>query len=245
MSGKRKPSWNLPPRRLGTSGGDPVGPSEAADNLIRYLGKEHRLGHFTNIGTENSSPYVVGVANSKGIRYLAEELEKVRLVNIDRTNSLSSNPENLLADLSFQGWQRCEFLLRGAHSGRFAFMAMQFGDAELDAVINDCFRPAVSATGFELRLLNDREHQRAGLIDDRLRVELRGARFLVVDLTHENSGAYWEAGYGEGLGKPVIYTCKKSVFDERSKKGAARISTLTTIYILCGTQPHWKQPAMI
>ena len=28
-----------------------------------------------------------------------------------------------------------------------------------------------------------------------------------------NQGAYWEAGYAEGLRKPVIYTCKKSVFE--------------------------------
>jgi len=98
-------------------------------------------------------------------------------------------------------------------------MAMAFGDSELTMVLNNCFRKAVSETGFELRVLNDHEHQRAGLIDDRLRTELKGARFLVVDLTLENGGAYWEAGYGEGLGKPVIYTCKKSVFEERRKSG--------------------------
>lgn len=26
---------------------------------------------------------------------------------------------------------------------------------------------------------------------------------------------YWEARYAEGLGRPVIYTCKKSVWDEK------------------------------
>ena len=54
---------------------------------------------------------------------------------------------------------------------------------------------------------------KAGLIDDRLRVEIRTSRFLIADLTHENAGAYWEAGFAEGLGKPVIYTCEKSKFD--------------------------------
>jgi hypothetical protein len=29
------------------------------------------------------------------------------------------------------------------------------------------------------------------------------------DLTHDNRGAYWEAGFAEGAGRPVIYTCKK------------------------------------
>jgi nucleoside 2-deoxyribosyltransferase len=46
-----------------------------------------------------------------------------------------------------------------------------------------------------------------------LRVEIRTSRFLIADLTHGNQGAYWEAGFAEGLGKPVIYTCEKSQFE--------------------------------
>jgi nucleoside 2-deoxyribosyltransferase len=44
--------------------------------------------------------------------------------------------------------------------------------------------------------------------------EIRMCRFLIADLTCGNQGAYWEAGYAEGLGKPVIYTCNKSYFDK-------------------------------
>ena len=68
-------------------------------------------------------------------------------------------------------------------------------------------------TGFNLKRLDD--DPRAGLIDDRLRVEIQGAHFLIADLTHANPGAYWEGGYAEGLGKPVIYTCEQSVFKEK------------------------------
>jgi hypothetical protein len=210
-------------------------PSEAADNLIRRLGANLEFGRFVNIGTERSLAYVIGATASKGVRYLAEELEKSGLVNIDRTSPAAENPENLFVDLSFSGWERFEALKRGAHRGRFAFMAMAFGQNELTEMVNNCFRKAVSATGFELRLLNDHEHQRAGLIDDRLRVELEGARFLVVDLTYENGGAYWEAGYGEGLGKPVIYTCKKIVFEERRKTGGGtHFDTNHHLHILWG-----------
>jgi hypothetical protein len=45
-----------------------------------------------------------------------------------------------------------------------------------------------------------------------MKVEIRNCRFLIADLSHANLGAYWEAGYAEGLGKPVIYTCERSVF---------------------------------
>jgi nucleoside 2-deoxyribosyltransferase len=35
----------------------------------------------------------------------------------------------------------------------------------------------------------------------------------VVDLSDRNPGAYWEAGFARGLGKPVIYVCDARKFD--------------------------------
>jgi nucleoside 2-deoxyribosyltransferase len=69
----------------------------------------------------------------------------------------------------------------------------------------------VKETGFNLEKLNDRPE--AGIIDNILRQRIRQVRFVICDLTHGNHGAYWEAGFAEGLGKPVIYTCKKAVFE--------------------------------
>ena len=48
-----------------------------------------------------------------------------------------------------------------------------------------------------------------------MRIQIRDAAFVIVDLTHDNPGAYWEAGYAEGLGKPVIYICEKTKFDKK------------------------------
>ncbi len=68
---------------------------------------------------------------------------------------------------------------------------------------------SIGETGFDLRLLIDQP--KAGVIDNRLRIEIRRSRFVIADLTHHNHGAYWEAGIGEGLGIPVIYTCRRDV----------------------------------
>ena len=121
--------------------------------------------------------------------------------------------------MKFDGWERFEKLNNESIQSRTAFMAMKFGDAELNRVVEEVFRPAVAATGFQLQVLTD--VPRAGLIDDRLRVEIRRSRFLIADITHQNLGAYWEAGFAEGLGKSVIYTCKKEVFDS----GASHFDT--------------------
>lgn len=71
-------------------------------------------------------------------------------------------------------------------------------------MFNKCLRLAVKQTGYELRPAT----QRAGLVDLVIQDEIRRCRFLVADLSDENAGAYWEAGFAEGLGKPVIYLCR-------------------------------------
>ena len=47
-----------------------------------------------------------------------------------------------------------------------------------------------------------------------MRIKIRDCKFMICDLTHDNNGAYWEAGYAEGLGKPVIYICEKQKFED-------------------------------
>ena len=85
-------------------------------------------------------------------------------------------------------------------------MAMPYGKEPLTSIVDEHFRPAVKQTGFDLIRLDDRP--KAGIIDNRLRVEIRRSRLLISDITHDNHGAIWEAGFAEGLGRPVIYTCE-------------------------------------
>jgi hypothetical protein len=127
------------------------------------------------------------------------------------------------ACLSPLGWERYrELTATGLHS-RLAFMAMKFGDPLLDSAFADHFVPAVGQAGYELRTVAT--DQGAGLIDDQIRVGIRTARFVVADLTHGNQGAYWEAGFAEGAGKPVIYTCREDIFSSSNKNERPHFDT--------------------
>ena len=119
----------------------------------------------------------------------------------------------LALKLTMAGWEKHEKLRKTTVKSRTAFMAMKFGQTDLDRVVKECFRPAVERTGFELRLVTD--NQAAGLIDNQMRAAILASRFVISDLTHGSPGAYWEAGYGEGLGLPVIYTCEKSAWEKQ------------------------------
>ncbi len=90
-------------------------------------------------------------------------------------------------------------------------MAMSYGNQVLARIVEEHFKPAVRQAGFELKRLDD--DPGAGLIDNRMRAEILASRFLIADLTDDNRGAYWEAGYADGLDKPVIYTCEREKFE--------------------------------
>jgi len=121
------------------------------------------------------------------------------------------NPSTLGNRLTFEGWAEYERLRHEVVDSKTAFMAMGFSNAVLGKIVGEYFVPAVGETGFQLYRLDDRP--RPGLIDNRMRVEIRAAKFLICDLTDENRGAYWEAGFAEGAGRPVFYTCEASKFD--------------------------------
>ena len=186
-------------------------PQEAAENLIRWLGTHLAgPGDILKINFSDHGKFADAQSES-GFFFVVDGLLRSGLLHGQRLPGSVPFAEVML---SFAGWERFEQLRRGTPSGRKAFMAMEYDDPILDELVNAHFRAAVAETGFVLRRLDD--EPRAGLIDDRLRVEIQSSRFLIADLSHRNAGAYWEAGYAEGLGKPVIFTCSEAKFAEAS-----------------------------
>lgn len=185
-------------------------PSEQADLLIRWLA-EHVPGPGETLWIDpHTHSAIIGSKSPGGFRLILDYLFECGLVT-GRPSKAVSNPFGADATLSFAGWEHYERLRQGSAVYRKAFMAMKFGDPQLDRMLEQVFKPSAMQVGFDLFKLDD--VPRAGLIDDRLRVEIQASDFIVADLTHDNLGAYWEAGYAEGLGKPVIYTCEKKKFE--------------------------------
>ncbi len=115
------------------------------------------------------------------------------------------------ASLTLKVWEIYEKEKRGHIVGSYGFMAMKFNDPELEALLKETIRPSIkAATGYGV--IDLRDVARAGVIDNLLREKIRDSAFILADLTHENAGAYWESGYAEGLGKPVIYLCEQQKF---------------------------------
>lgn len=184
---------------------------EQADYYVRWIGDNVKVGgQYTGVHPL-AIQAIVGSATIEEFELVSSHLIDAKLINHGSGDGAWRN-----VTLSFAGWEHYRKLERATTDSRRAFMAMEYNKEPLEGIVDKVFRDAVRQTGFDLFLLRDRPV--AGLIDNRLRAEIRAARFLIADLTDRNPGAYWEAGYAEGLGRPVIYTCEKGVFEDSERK---------------------------
>jgi hypothetical protein len=190
-------------------------PLQQADEFILWAGNNQETPYSWAEATTSEIAATVGIAlspggggDSQGWGWLHSQLDSKGLYRLDGTRA--SGKVGIL--LTMAGWEKYESLRKERVESRMAFMAMKFNEGVLNRAVSDCFKPAVLRTGFELRVLTDQ--QAAGLIDDQIRAALLSARFIVADLSHGSHGAYWEAGFGEGRGIPVIYTCEMGAWEK-------------------------------
>jgi hypothetical protein len=187
-------------------------PAEQAENFIVWLGESltNRLGDSLRIDYERDFTRF-GSPQAGAVPFLVRELSGMGLLR----PSSAEIGQHCEVGLTLPGWERFEAIRRGRADSKRAFMAMKFGDALLESIYRECFRPAALRAGFHLETMD--ENPSAGSLIQRMRLEIRRARFVVADLTHGNRGAYWEAGFAEGLRRPVIYACEKGAFETTEK----------------------------
>ena len=95
------------------------------------------------------------------------------------------------------------------------FVAMWFDEC-MDAAYYEGIEPAIRAAGYNPIRIDIFEH--TGQIEDAILAKIRKSSFAVVDLTQGHAGTrggvYFEAGFAFGLGRTVIYTCRRDKFDK-------------------------------
>ena len=173
-------------------------------NILRYPGKKYDCFKepvsMLNLISATAS---IDEQNLLKVREYAQELSL-----IEKSESYNS--------LTIKGWQEYEKLKKSRSDSKFIFMAMQFDDEQIEFMKN-FVRSVVNKLKFELYILPD-IYTQENTIDLKLRNAIRDSRLVICDLTHRNNGAYFEAGFAEGLGKPVIYICEQSTFNDKEKK---------------------------
>lgn len=118
------------------------------------------------------------------------------------------------ASISAEGWKKIESLQKKRIELKQGFVAMRFGPITAD--IREGFRQAIINAGYTMRAIDEKEHNNQ--IVPEIFHEIDRSKFVVVDVTYPNYGAYYEAGYAYGLGKEVIVCCSKEAFENKDGK---------------------------
>lgn len=141
--------------------------------------------------------------NDRELLYLFKELHDQGLIEFS-TGLVAQ------ATLRTKGWERIEMLSRAGGTGRQCFVAMSFDEAHRP--VWEVIKRAVTAAEFDPYRIDEVHH--SDLIPMRILSDIRASRFVVADLTAHKRGVYFEAGFGLGLGRPVIWVCRKDDLDD-------------------------------
>ncbi len=122
--------------------------------------------------------------------------------------------------ITTKGWTFLDEYYKGFDQSDLVFIAMKFKD-ELIKYSRKYFETAITEAGYAPKAMY--EHKHTKLIDVEMKALIRQSKFIVVDLTENSRGAYYEAGFAHGLGKRVIFLCEKDFFE--AKKNELDIKT--------------------
>lgn len=178
-------------------------PPEKLDNLLQLMAeKTQELGQYTQFDSARDYPLLIA-RDSDEVEYFIQELLKRGYLD----GSMDGRA------LTIPGWERLEQVKKAGYVSARCFVAMWFDDSMRD-IYDAAIAPAIKDAGYEALRIDRHEH--VNRIDDEIIGQIKRSRFMVADFTGQRYGVYFEAGLMLGLGRSVIWMCRK---EELSKDG--------------------------
>lgn len=108
-----------------------------------------------------------------------------------------------------KGLERVDYFGKSSDNSRSIFVAMSFDKTTKPT--REALKEGIKEAGFEPILIDEVIHNHQ--IVPEIFQYIRASRLVVHEISVPNHGAYYEAGYAEGLGKEVIVTCNRESFN--------------------------------
>ena len=172
------------------------------------------------IAFENFSPTLTDMIKSKicGPKELEQILEYLKDRNLLKESMMSflsgmnlepdkDVPFRYVYSITMDGWHQVQAEKEKINTNK-VFIATSFGwpkDNEIRLKAIDAIKKACSELGWHADVVSQ---SHTTYITDRILSEIKSAKFVVAELTYNNNGVYFEAGYARGLGKEVFHVVK-------------------------------------
>ncbi len=193
--------------------------AERIDQIILWLAKQTKyLGAEVSFDTSNATCLFFIKNDESNLGDWSNEIE-FYIEYLKVNNYIHSNVDVRLAflekkmhmTLSHSAWERVYELQRNQSMTKDVFVAMTFHKSANE--IRQAIKKGIDSAEYSSVLMDEIVHNHQ-IVPEMLRL-IKESRFVIMDITQPNYGAYYEVGYAQGLGKEVIITCKREVWDQK------------------------------
>lgn len=139
--------------------------------------------------------------------YMLDYLQKREYIEKKSLSKWFNSDESVEIKLLPEGYARIDILQKNTSNGKNVLVAMEFGDKT--KLLREAIRKGITDAGYLAIFIDEVQHN--DFITLELLKYIKNSRFVVVDLSDKNNGAYFEEGYAMGLGKQVIQLCRCDV----------------------------------
>jgi hypothetical protein len=167
--------------------------------FIEFVGK--RTSYSVWFDLPDSKAFIVASLSSQKLHFVRDFLHSEGILEIGK------NPYGGQVRLTYKGWERFEDISTRINS-KLCFVAIPFNPTNLSLYENHLKPLLKDELGFDSVIVSERQHNE--VIVDRIIYEINRSRFVIADASDKNANVYYEAGYARGLGKTVIWICRKS-----------------------------------
>jgi hypothetical protein len=169
---------------------------------VGIAGKKAQIGHT------DLKDYVPLAIHEHEDMYFLDSMQEygwIRQVLVSNSRTVAVTP---------QGWERFDELTR-THSSKNnpAFVAMWFGGDDpveqdrMRRLFDESIKAVCNKLGWLAERVDSEEHNDS--IMDRIIAMIRRAPFAIADLSDDNRGVYYEAGFARGIGCDVVYLARE------------------------------------
>jgi hypothetical protein len=176
---------------------------EKLGSLLTWMAKNSSgPGKFGEFDYENDYSLVCG-QDGEEAEFLSNALAERGWITLEDPTLSSVTHSYRVTAL---GWFEISERNKSGADSNNAFVAMSFSADR--STVGRAIADGIVESGHDPVRMDRVEH--SNRIDDEIIAQLRRSKFLVADLTEQNNGAYFEAGFMLGLGRTVIWVCDKN-----------------------------------
>ncbi len=202
----------------------------AGDTCFIHIGEDDPLLFITHNDIDEDDKDICAEIQAKFILDAMTELGYIKY-EVNQTSAFNI-AYSFEITILVKGYSRIYELQKNQSNNKDVFVAMSFHKSADD--IRHAIKKGIDNAQYSSLLMDEIVHNHQ-IVPEMLRL-IKESRFMIMDITQPNFGAYYEAGYAQGLGKEVIVTCSQEVWD---KKDFSCDKDKNCVYKQISTKPHF------